>query len=143
MRSLQKDHRHLLRIDRGEKINETIIEYLQSKGITAGKISGIGAAADLTLGFYDVHTKEYYSKLFEGDYEITSLLGNVSIKDGGPWAHLHITISDKDCRAYGGHLESGTVAVTCEVIIEEVDAAIERAFDEKTGLQLWQLAVGN
>jgi len=129
----------LLRIDREEEIVETITAFLKEQGIEAGSISGIGAADSVTLRYYSLETKEYYSKEFEGEFEIASLTGNVSVVDGQPWPHVHIVLAGTDYKAFGGHLHKATVGVTCEVIITPIEGTIERELDEAIGLKLWQL----
>jgi predicted DNA-binding protein with PD1-like motif len=32
------------------------------------------------------------------------------------------------------------VSVTCEIIIDPLEGAVERVFDEETGLKLWELS---
>ncbi|OGJ68006.1 hypothetical protein A3B61_04875 [Candidatus Peribacteria bacterium RIFCSPLOWO2_01_FULL_53_10] len=131
--------RHFLVLKRGEEICETINAYVREKNICAGSISGIGAANLVTLRFYDVKKKEYFSKTFEGEYEIATLLGNISLMDGKPWAHLHITIGDREYHAFAGHLHSARVGVTCEVIIDAANTEIGRVRDEEMGLKVWDL----
>ncbi len=139
MHSRTVGSRHFLVLKRGEEICEQINAYLQAKTICAGSISAIGAADIVTLRYYDVQKKEYFSKTFEGEYEITALLGNVSIMNGKSWAHLHITIGDTEYKAYAGHLHSARVSVTCEVIIDATTTEITRVKDEVTGLNVWDL----
>ena len=70
--------------------------------------------------------------------EITNLKGNISVKDGNPFVHAHITLADKSGKCYGGHLAPGTVVFACEFLIEALDGPVfERCLDEKTGLPLW------
>lgn len=139
MRSRTVGFRHFLILKRGEEICEQINAYLQAKNICAGSISAIGAADIVTLRYYDVKKKEYFSRTFEGEYEIAALLGNVSMINGKPWAHLHITIGDTEYRAYAGHLHNARVGVTCEVIIDATATEITRVKDEETGLHVWDL----
>jgi len=71
--------------------------------------------------------------------EITKLTGNVSLKDGQPMVHAHITLADEQGQAFGGHLAEGTRIFACEVIIEAYAGDIfERTWDETTGLSLWE-----
>ena len=72
--------------------------------------------------------------------EITNLIGNISIKDGVPIVHAHVTLSDKDGHAYGGHLAPGTIVFACEVVVQALDGpSFERGLDQKTGLPLWKM----
>ena len=139
MKARQIQNRHFIVLQRGEEIVDAITHYVQEKDLRSGSISAIGAADQVVLRYYDVATKKYESKTFEGQFEIASLLGNISLLDGKPWPHLHITLTDTDYRAFGGHLQSARVGVTCEIIIDATDTTIEREVDEETGLKVWKL----
>jgi predicted DNA-binding protein with PD1-like motif len=71
--------------------------------------------------------------------EIVSLYGNISLKDGKPFAHVHVVLSDAKGNGRGGHLLPGRTPVfACELIIEEFDGEPPvRLNDENTGLALW------
>ena len=45
--------------------------------------------------------------ILEGDLEIITLQGTVA--PGG--VHLHLSLSDRDCQVWGGHLEPGTLVL--------------------------------
>lgn len=131
--------RYFLVLVRGEEIVQSITDVLNEHNIHAGTIMGIGAASEVTLRYYDVETKEYYGKDFAGKFEIASLMGNISLLDGEPWPHLHIVLGATDYSTFGGHLASGTVGVTCEIVIDAAEQPIERVLDQDTGLKVWNL----
>jgi predicted DNA-binding protein with PD1-like motif len=66
-------------------------------------------------------------------------VGNISIKDGKPMVHAHVTLADGEGRAYGGHLAAGTPVFACEFAIHEytADQVLARQNDPETGLMLW------
>ena len=74
------------------------------------EISGLGAVDELLIGVYDVRAQRYASHPFAGVYEITSLSGNLTLQDGAPHAHLHVTAGDIHGNAVGGHLLQATVS---------------------------------
>lgn len=117
-----------------------IQKYILERGISAGTIQGIGAVDRVVLQYYSLEKKEYFSKEFEGEYEIASLLGNISLMDGKPRAHLHIVIGDTEYRAFAGHLESAQVGITCEIVLDETSTEINRGLDPETGLKVWDLS---
>ena len=96
----------------------------------------MGGIERTTVGSFKAKTKEYFSQELIGDYEITNLIGNISTMKGKIYLHLHITISDSNNNAFGGHLNSGIVSTTGEIIIEEIEVEVERKFNEKVGLNL-------
>ncbi len=72
------------------------------EGIQLGNVSGIGAVNKATVGLFNPATKEYTSTTLEKDFEITSLIGNVSQKDGEVYLHLHATLADLEHNALEG-----------------------------------------
>jgi predicted DNA-binding protein with PD1-like motif len=91
-------------------------------------------------GFYDCEAQKYENFVFEKPMEVLSLVGNVSLKDGQPFIHAHITLSDEKGQSFGGHLMEGTIVFAAEFIIEELEGEnLEREFDKTTGLALWDI----
>jgi len=78
------------------------------------KISKIKVA---TIGFYNLEIKKYYPKELNGDYEITSLLGNISTMNGEVYLHLHINLADSTYNTFGGYLNSAVIGGVGEFII--------------------------
>ncbi|MBU2259703.1 DNA-binding protein [Patescibacteria group bacterium] len=128
----------ILRLEQGEEITETITKCIQEQNTEGGMISGVGAAYNVTLQYFNMETKEYEEKLFPEEYEILALSGNISLKDGKPWPHLHIVLGTKNFQCIGGHLKSATVGATCEIVIQKFQR-LERGHDDATGLHLLDL----
>lgn len=116
-----KEDLFFIRLDRGERVNETLKKFCAENEVKAGKISGIGALEKIELGFYDYHQDSYDKKILEKEHELLSMEGNVSIMDGAPFVHLHVTLSNDKYEALGGHMFEGTVAVTLECYLEIFD----------------------
>ncbi|MDO5039421.1 PPC domain-containing DNA-binding protein [Clostridium sp.] len=129
----------ILRIDKGENIVSSIKNFCKDNNIKLGSISAIGAATNIKIGYFDLNTKVYNETVFDGKYEITSLLGNLTTKDNEPYLHLHINFSGEDCVTYGGHFVEGTVTAVCEIILTELDGQITRYLDEVSGLNVMNL----
>lgn len=129
----------IARINQGEKVVESIINFCKNNGIKGAWISGIGAVASADLALYDLAKKEYTKKELMGPLEICSLLGNVGTMDDKYLAHIHVVLSDKDMKAFGGHLEEATVAATCELKVEIFDHPIVRKHDPEIGLNLIEI----
>ncbi len=128
--------KYVLRIDKGEEVIKCIQEFCKEQGIKLGIISGIGAADRVTVGLFEVSTKEYHSQELVGEYEMTSLMGSVTTKEGEVYLHIHANISDAKYQTFGGHLNSAYVSATAEIIIDAFDGEVERRFDEEIGLNL-------
>ncbi|MEX1112345.1 MAG: PPC domain-containing DNA-binding protein [Candidatus Andersenbacteria bacterium] len=128
---------YIVSVERGEEIVASLRAVCEVENITLASVSGIGAAQQIEMGYYNVRQREYSTKLFEAEHEITALIGNVSSMNGEVYLHLHITIGDKAFNAYAGHLVKATVSGACEIIMHTVEGTLERYKDEEvTGLNL-------
>lgn len=137
MKIILKDgRRHILRFDRGEEAIEGLKTFCRNTGIGAAAFSGIGAASEITLSFYDLGEKIYRDTTFAEPFEITSLIGNVARMGDDLVIHAHGTFSDSAMQVRGGHAKRIIISGTCEVFLIALDGAIERARDEDTGLNL-------
>ena len=119
-------NRVIVRIDRDEEIVETLKRVCRENEITLGSISGIGSTNRTTIGLFETVNKKYLSKKLAGEYEISHLSGNISTMKGEVYLHLHITLSDARCSAFGGHLNTAIVSGTCEVVIDIIDHTLLR-----------------
>ncbi len=136
MNYMRTENIYILRIDRGEEIVKAVNDLCRKENITLGSLSGLGAVDKAKLGLYSIEKQEYIVNEFEGEYEITSLIGNVTTKDGVPYLHMHMTISDITGAVVGGHLSEARVAVTCEVVIQTAEGTIEREPDPVIGINM-------
>jgi len=108
--------------------------------IRLGRIEAFGAVQNARLGFYHQKTRKYQSLALDRPLEITKLIGNISLKEGKPMVHAHITLADKEGFAYGGHLMPGTIIFACEFILQVFAGPIfQRGLDLETGLPLWDM----
>ncbi len=131
---------YLLKLLRGEKIVETLTKFCVENNIHSGIISGLGGASDITLGYYDLTTKEYQWKDFVKVHEILSMNGNVAMVDNEPFLHIHMAISDDSFSTFGGHLKEALVGATCEVMITTLNTEITRMMEDEVGLKLLSLS---
>ena len=131
--------KYAVSLDNHVEIMEALTAFCKENEIYAGSISGIGAISEATFRFLDPATKKYVDKTFNEQMEITNLTGNISMKDGKPYLHVHITASRRDYSCIGGHLLSARINGACELFVEDFfDGSLGRRFDEETGLNLYQ-----
>ncbi len=128
--------RYLVRVDRGEELMETIRIVAAERKIEAARLAGIGALVDAELGYFDVDRKEYLRGKAPGSWELLSLSGNVSLKDGEVMPHIHVILGNADFACRGGHLFSGVVSVTGEIVIDRLPGSLHRAMHREIGLFL-------
>ena len=127
------------RLEHGADLLAELNSLVDECGVTLGRIEAIGAVMQARVGCYDQTRHTYGYVEFDREMEITKLTGNVSLKDGQPMVHAHITLADEQGQAFGGHLAEGTRIFACEVIIEAYAGDIfARTWDETTGLSLWE-----
>lgn len=139
MKFVKDKSRYILKLERGEEVVESITSFAKQEGIDNALVSAIGAVDKITLGFYELKTKSYHWRDFTGDLEVTSLTGNITLLEGSPFLHAHLTIADENLNSFGGHLKEARVGVTLEVIIEKLDSNISRKMDREIGLNLLDL----
>ncbi len=133
------DETYIVRINRGEEVISKLTELCEKEGIKAASVEAIGASDHVVIGLYDVDTRQYHTHVIDEPMEITSLLGNVSTKDGKTYIHLHINVCKEDMTVLGGHLNECRISATCEMFVRTVNGIIERKLDEtETGLNLFE-----
>jgi len=130
---------HILRVPKGEDLLPWIENFCVENEIKTGWITGIGGVEKLVFGYFDKEKKQYVSLERNEFLEVLTLNGNVSLKDGKPFVHLHITCADESGEAFGGHLMPGTSVFIAEIKIEESDEILGRKPDAETGLGLWEV----
>lgn len=129
----------IVRLEKGEEICAALTELARKERIGAASVSGIGATDDFTVGIFEPARKAYDPIRVTGDHEITNLTGNMSLKDGEAYLHLHITCAGTGGKVTGGHLVRGTVSLTAEIFLRIADTPAERRFDEALGINLLEI----
>jgi len=124
----------------GGDLLEELTSICEENDIRLGRVEALGAVKKGRIGFYDQQAREYNFLEIGKPLEITKLIGNISLRDGKPMVHAHITLSDSQGNAYGGHLAPGTIVFACEFIMNSYDGPDHiRDYDEQTGLPLWKI----
>ena len=134
MQYKQDGDTYIIYIEQNERIMETLTRFCKDNNIINPQLSGIGAIKDIELGAYDLEKQEYIKKLYPEIWELTSYQGNVLLKDGEPFIHAHINISDHSLIGKGGHLFEAQVAAVGEFILRKINTDGKREFDPNIGL---------
>ena len=130
------DDTYVVRLNRGEEVIEELKKLCKEEDIKLAEITGLGASNLVEIGVFNPGTKEYNTKVFEGMFEITSLVGNATRKDGEVYLHIHINFGDENGAVLGGHLVQAKISATSEIIIREIPGEVGRALSEEIGLNL-------
>ena len=128
---------HLLRLDPGDLLLESIRALIQQTGLKDGYVASAIGTLDycvmhmvMTTGYPPV---EHFERWDDKPLELASISGIIA--DGVP--HLHMVVSDHEM-AYAGHLEEGCrVLYLAEIVIVELDqAGLQRVRNSRGILQL-------
>jgi len=138
MRYYQSGQNYIVVLAKGEELFESLGRFAKEVGLHSAWLSGLGGALEAEVSFYDLDIQRYTRKKFNGPLEITSLSGDIVQKDGKPFMHVHVTLTDTSFNAIGGHLIKLIVAGTGEIFVQKLDQKLTRELDEETGLELLQ-----
>jgi predicted DNA-binding protein with PD1-like motif len=128
---------HILNFERGEEVISGLAGFCKEKDIRAGHITGLGAASQLVLAYYNLETKAYEKKDLVENVEILSLIGNVGVRENDELVvHMHGTFGRRDLSVFGGHIFEMVISGAGEVHVTSLPGKISRAYDEGTGLTL-------
>lgn len=130
------DNSYVVRLNRGEEVITSLKELCDKEDINLAEITGLGASNLVEIGVFNVNTKEYNTKVFEGMFEITSLVGNATRKDGDVYLHIHINFGDENGTVMGGHLVRSVISATSEIIVRKINGEVDRKLSEEIGLNL-------
>lgn len=133
----------LVRLPKGEDLLAALKNACTARGITKASVQVIGALECAKLGYYLQNERRYISYELPEHCEILCGAGNVSMKDGEAFVHLHLTLSKADGSCLGGHAMEGCPIFAAEALLLPVPGPeLTRGFDEPTGLFLWQTQPG-
>lgn len=129
----------LLRVEAGERLPGALTGFCAEKGIPAATCEGLGALADVELGFYDVRKRTYDRTTLDGSWELLSLFADVAEWNGELFAHTHVVLGGPDFVCRGGHLFDGTVSVTAELRVWTIDRPLRRRMHPEFALHFLEL----
>ena len=130
-----------------EYIHDALAKIAKKENIQAGTFELLGGITSVELSEYNFRTRERNPSLFFfRPLEILSGHGTISVLDGEPHVHLHLTLSYQDEEAndtgvvvIGGHVIQAK-AFAVEFTLTAYDGVpVHRKMHEGTGLKLWNL----
>ncbi|HIT70855.1 MAG TPA: DNA-binding protein [Candidatus Scatovivens faecipullorum] len=130
------DDTYVVRLNKGEEVIESLKDLCKNENIELAEITGLGASNLVEIGVFNVNTKEYNTKIFEGMFEITSLIGNATRKDGEVYLHIHINFGDEEGLVKGGHLVRSIISATSEIVVRRINGKVGRKLSNEIGLNL-------
>ncbi|MFZ5899521.1 MAG: PPC domain-containing DNA-binding protein [Bacillota bacterium] len=140
LRAVEKGRTFVGRLQKGDDLLIALGEICSKEKIVLGEVRAIGALSKARISYYNQKQRSYETIEFPEATELVALVGNISLKEGAPFIHAHVTLADEEGRAFGGHLVNGCEVFACEFVIQELISAMtfERGMDEDTWLALWR-----
>lgn len=132
----ERERTWILVFDRGDEVMETLTRFARDQGLEGGHFTGIGAFAEVTLGFFEPERRAYRRIPLRGQVEVLSLTGDIALSNGVPTVHAHVVVGRSDGAACGGHLLEGRVWPTLELVLQDTARGLLRRHDPETGLAL-------
>ncbi|GHG54235.1 hypothetical protein GCM10012320_25280 [Sinomonas cellulolyticus] len=120
----------------GEDAFGVLSEFAKGNQLTAAQITGVGAFRRATVGWFDRDAKDYRRIPVDQQCELLSLVGDIAAADDGPQVHAHVVLGLPDGTTRGGHLLSGEIWPTLEVVIRETPAVLRKTSHPELGLAL-------
>jgi len=140
LKKLAGTRRLLGRLKYGADMIEELTAVCVENNVKLGTVQAIGGLQKARVGYYNRDAGVYQPIDFDKQLEITALVGNISLKDGVPMVHAHLTLADDKGNAFGGHALPGSIVFVCEFCIEVLDGAeLHRETDPETGVPLWKM----
>ena len=139
---IEPDGSIVANLEVGDSFRDSIESLCAELDIWGAQVTAIGAFKDPELGCWDVPTRTYDRRTFEGVWELLSLSGNITrrVDDQAgdrPFLHAHVAISGHDYKVLGGHLFDATCGVVVETFIRPLAAPLDRDYDDSIGLPCW------
>ena len=113
----------------GEELHLSIAAACEEYSIDSAIIlGGLGMAREITFGWYT--GKEYLRERVEGTFEVASLSGDVSRREGALYPHIHAVFNGMDHASLGGHVLKVVAFHNMEVFIRPLRSIrLNREYD--------------
>jgi hypothetical protein len=120
----------------GEGLTEGLLAIARRERVRTAGVAAVGGVSRLRVAYYNSAEKRYEEHDYSEFMEVTSLVGNVTQKDGEPFLHLHGNFGRRDMSVVGGHVVSATVFPLLEAVLTPTTNRAFRSFDEGLGLNV-------
>ncbi|MDQ3159028.1 MAG: DNA-binding protein [bacterium] len=137
MNIVEDGYNWLIRLEKGEKVVESLIQIIRDNNIPSCWVSGIGGCLEAKVGFYDLPNQKMNWTDFKEMMEVTALQGNVSWTGTEPDLHLHVTLGKKDHTTMAGHVGELVTSGTMEIYLHRwYGPNWKKRMDPKTGIKI-------
>ena len=118
------------------KVPDDILAIARKEKIVTARVEAIGGVEELRLAYFNHEEKKYEEHDYREFLEVTSILGNVTQKDGKPFLHVHGTFGRRDQSTLAGHVVNAAVFPLLEVVVTPTKNRAVRKFDDELGLNV-------
>ena len=122
--------------DKGDEPVSALTAFAKAEKLGGAHFTAIGAFSEVTLGYFDRSARDYKKIPLREQVEVLSLIGDVALDRGEPKVHAHVVVGLADGQARGGHLLSGRVWPTLELVLVESPRHLRKRHDPDSGLAL-------
>lgn len=120
----------------GEDAVRELTAFARDRDLRAAQVTAVGAFRSAVVGWFDREAKDYRHIPVDTQCEVLSVLGDVAAGEDGPVPHLHAVLGLPDGTTRGGHLLSGEVWPTLEVVVRSSPAELAKTYRPEIGLAL-------
>jgi hypothetical protein len=121
----------------GDELAKGLQQFAEEKKLSAASFKAVGGLSSVRLGWFSWESKKYEpSVTLNEQVELLSLIGDVALKGDKPVVHAHAVVGKKDGTAHGGHLLEAHIRPTCEVVLTESPAHLQKFVDPESGVAL-------
>jgi predicted DNA-binding protein with PD1-like motif len=117
----------------------TLNEFAAANRIASGRLQAIGSVSSATLAWWSDDTKAIETYTVTGQFELVSLLGNVTSNTEGPRLHVHTVLTGPG-GLVAGHTISLTPRASVEVSLTTFETPVSRVKNDEFGLWIIDLA---
>jgi predicted DNA-binding protein with PD1-like motif len=129
---------YLMVLQQGDSLLIELERFAKLENIPSANFTGMGFV-NMEFGFYNAKTKKFDPKEFKA-VELASMNGTIATQKRKVSIHAHGVVTDKNFKAFGGHILSATVGTgSIEILIIVHDRPFERVFDEGLGANVLQI----
>jgi predicted DNA-binding protein with PD1-like motif len=120
----------------GDEAIASITAFANDQRLHGSHFTALGAFSEAVVAYFDWAAKRYQEIPVREQTEVLSLVGDVTMEQGRPKIHAHVVLGKSDGTAHGGHLMTGHVRPTLEIVLTETPRHLRRRFDPESGLAL-------
>jgi predicted DNA-binding protein with PD1-like motif len=112
-----------VRFSTGDELLSGLTELAMKNHITAAYVTGIGGLSTAMLGWGDPSNGAFKKIPIERKAELVSLAGDISMRDGRPYVHLHGVVAYSDGTTRGGHVIEAHIAPVAEIAVVALETS--------------------